>query len=201
MAKGQPTRDRTIERLLNAGEIVLGQKGFHGSSVAQICAQAAVSRSAFYANLEDKEELFLLLFDRHSEAQMRRIEEALQTAGSLNIVATLVAALGSLMSERNWALLSAEFTVHAGRRPDIAQRLTARDRQVASRLAALIREVSSRSVWETHGCDRSELLARAVVAAYEGVLTQWIVDPTVDIQGILAIALDHILRSPPGEEP
>jgi len=62
----------TRARLLNAAEQVFLRRGFQGSSVEEIAAEAGFTRGAFYSNFKSKEELFVELlqtrvYERYAE--------------------------------------------------------------------------------------------------------------------------------------
>jgi AcrR family transcriptional regulator len=54
---------QTRERLLEAAERVFLRRGFQGSSVEEISAEAGFTRGAFYSNFESKEQLFVELLN------------------------------------------------------------------------------------------------------------------------------------------
>jgi AcrR family transcriptional regulator len=62
----------TRQRLLDAAERVFLRRGFQGSSVEEIAADAGFTRGAFYSNFKSKDELFVELlhariYDRYAE--------------------------------------------------------------------------------------------------------------------------------------
>ncbi|GEN36458.1 TetR family transcriptional regulator [Aneurinibacillus danicus] len=60
-AKLEPRTQRgmkTKQKLLDAAEIVFGEKGFHQASIVDITQQAKVSMGTFYTYFESKEDIF-----------------------------------------------------------------------------------------------------------------------------------------------
>ncbi len=57
----------TLERLLDAAEAIIAEKGVENASVAEIAKRAESSIGAFYARFHDKEGLLRYLFDRFGE--------------------------------------------------------------------------------------------------------------------------------------
>lgn len=51
-------RTRRRHQLLEAGEAVFGDKGFHAATVRDICAQAGLTERYFYESFENREALF-----------------------------------------------------------------------------------------------------------------------------------------------
>jgi AcrR family transcriptional regulator len=67
----------TRERLLEAAEKVFLRRGFQGSSVEEIAAEAGFTRGAFYSNFKSKDELFVDLL--HARVYDQYAEVASQT--------------------------------------------------------------------------------------------------------------------------
>lgn len=74
---------QTRERLLEAAERVFLRRGFQGSSVEEISAEAGFTRGAFYSNFESKEKLFVeLLHQRVYEGYREMALESQTQEGS-----------------------------------------------------------------------------------------------------------------------
>lgn len=177
MAKGAQTRARSVQRFLDAGLEVFSQFGYQASSIEQICERASMSRGAFYSNFSDKETLFLELFDRHADRMLA------QTAAAVDAESTIEGVVRSLFGggtetkqdERQWFLLSAEFSIQASRNPVAAQRLADHDRAVVEKLSKIL---SSTLCSVDEEDPKIQLLARLTLAIYEGGMMQMVADPT-----------------------
>lgn len=67
---------QTKRKLLAAAETVFLRRGFEGSSVEEITAEAGFTRGAFYSNFDSKEELFFeLLADRAYKEYTRMLDQ------------------------------------------------------------------------------------------------------------------------------
>lgn len=66
---------QTRERLLEAAGRVFIRRGFVGSSVEEICAEAGYTRGAFYSNFESKQKMFVELLHARIFDGYRRILE------------------------------------------------------------------------------------------------------------------------------
>jgi AcrR family transcriptional regulator len=73
----QERSHKTLERLLEAGEVLISQKGYDRTSVAEICQLAGSSVGAFYARFPDKQALLHQLHDRFAEQAGATIDAAL----------------------------------------------------------------------------------------------------------------------------
>jgi AcrR family transcriptional regulator len=186
MPKG-PTKRRpqTTAALLDAAHDVFAERGFHGSSIGEICDRAGLTTGAFYSNYASKDALFFALFDRHSQRLVQRFGEIVSDA--LNAEDPL-ASLLELLAELNdhdpsWYLISTEYTLHAIRNPDTAKVLAEHDKQLRDELTELLRLLLKKS---GHKTDVDlDMLARLVVAIHEGGLAQSLVEPDALPSGAL----------------
>ncbi|WP_297618331.1 TetR/AcrR family transcriptional regulator [Nocardia sp.] len=135
-------RPITVAALLDAALALFAEQGFGATSIAEICARAGLTKGAYYSNFGDKDELFLALFDREWTVRLERLRLALPSGG--DPVATLSdpALLPSVVdeAERRWLLVSAEFGLHAVRRPALARMLLEHEARGRAALAALLTE-------------------------------------------------------------
>src|SRR5438094_10457784 len=64
----QQERSRqTLDRLLDAAEAIIAERGVDGANVADVATRAGSSIGAFYARFHDKEGLLRTLFERFGE--------------------------------------------------------------------------------------------------------------------------------------
>ncbi|MCS4255912.1 AcrR family transcriptional regulator [Rhodococcus erythropolis] len=177
MAKGAQTRARSVQRFLDAGLEVFGQFGYQASSIEQICERASMSRGAFYSNFSDKETLFLALFDRHADRMLARTAAAVDTELTIEGVVRTLFGVGTetKQEERQWFLLSAEFSIQASRNPVAAKRLADHDRAVVEKLSKILSSTLCSA--EEQDDPRIQLLARLALAIYEGGMMQMVAEP------------------------
>ncbi|WP_219107153.1 TetR/AcrR family transcriptional regulator [Austwickia sp. TVS 96-490-7B] len=70
------------EQLLGIGRTLFAQKGFEGTTVEEIAAQARVSKPVVYEHFGGKEGLYAVVVDREMEVLLGLITKALTSAGS-----------------------------------------------------------------------------------------------------------------------
>jgi len=75
----QVRSQQTLERLLDAAESLLIQKGFDNTTVADIARAAGSSVGAFYARFGDKENLLRCVFERFAREAEATVDAALKT--------------------------------------------------------------------------------------------------------------------------
>ncbi len=76
----QTRSQETLERILDAAEAVVSEKGFESATIAEIVAQAQSSIGAFYARFRDKESLLGCLHERFCDEAAATADAALDPA-------------------------------------------------------------------------------------------------------------------------
>jgi len=113
----------TLERILDASEILILERGLDAITIKDIARRAESSVGAFYARFADKEALLRTVFQRFSEQAEATIDLALspeqwQDADLEELLRTGIAFLLRVFRERG-RLISA-FTLRAAKDPDIS---------------------------------------------------------------------------------
>jgi AcrR family transcriptional regulator len=167
-------RAETRARLLDAAYRVFADKGFGRTRIEDICTAAGYTRGAFYSQFDSLDELFFSLYDERALLITNQVGDALADVdGPDTIEAALDRVAATLLLDRDWLLIKTDFLMHAARNPIVAQRLLHHRGQlraaIEQRLAATAAAPPSRlgTVAEA---------ARAVVAAYDGVSVQLLLD-------------------------
>lgn len=164
-------RPITVTALLDAALDLFAEQGYGTTSIPDICARAGLTKGAFYSNFPNKEALFLALLDRSWEQRATWLRRAIPDAETGTPDEDTLA---RLEIDRQWTLVSTEFSLHAIRRPDVAARLAEHERRVRAELALLVTEALERAGRiPTIPIDE---LARMVVAVSEGSDIQVLTD-------------------------
>ncbi|MGW0770487.1 TetR/AcrR family transcriptional regulator [Streptomyces sp. NPDC002676] len=173
-------RVRTRARLLDAAFAVFAAKGFGRVSIEEICEAAGFSRGAFYSNFATLDELFFALYRERAELIATQVADALAQDGpGLDVPAAVDRVTEVLLLDVDWLLVKTDFLVHAARDPAVAQSLL--DHRTRLREAIADRLFRARGHTELPAVlGDVDGAARAVVAAYDGVTTQLLLDKDVD---------------------
>ncbi|MER7572459.1 TetR/AcrR family transcriptional regulator [Streptomyces sp. NPDC126514] len=173
-------RVRTRANLLDAAFAVFAAKGFGRVSIEEVCEAAGYSRGAFYSNFGSLDELFFALYRQRADLIAEQVADALALDGpALDVPESVDRVTEVLLLDVDWLLVKTDFLVHAARDPAVAQSLL----EHRERLRAAIADRLGRATGHTRlpavfgGIDGA---ARAVVAAYDGVTTQLLLDKDVD---------------------
>jgi AcrR family transcriptional regulator len=189
-------RPRTIGALLDAALELFAEKGYGATSIPDICFRAGLTKGAFYSNFASKDALFLALLDRSWERRAAWIRRALPGAASTATEQSRPSDQATGAVDRQWTLISTEFSLYAIRHPDVAALLVEHERRVRSELAVLVAEAL-----ESKGrlpIIPAEDVARMIVAVTEGSDIQALTDSAAGVvvhqdEGERAVSalLDH----------
>ncbi|MFJ9376906.1 TetR/AcrR family transcriptional regulator [Streptomyces sp. NPDC101455] len=173
-------RVRTRANLLAAAFAVFATKGYGRVSIEEVCEAAGYSRGAFYSNFDSLDELFFALYQERAELIADQVSEAFALDGpDLDVPAAVDRVTDVLLLDLDWLLVKTDFLVHAARDPAVAQSLLdhrARLRAViADRLALAAGRFGLPTV-----LNHVDSAAHAVIAAYDGVTTQLLLDKDVE---------------------
>lgn len=199
----QARSQKTLERILEAAEALIIEKGVEATTVTEIARAAKSSVGAFYARFTDKEALLRTLIERFTEQAIATADSVLQPARWQGVpfeqvVHQSVSFMLGIFHERRW--LIAGFTVRAAQHPGISafgERLGVR---VAERVVELI-EIRGEPV--THPRPRAAvnfavwmvLSALEARALYRSELSQLVSDEVISAE-LTRMALSYLGISP-----
>lgn len=125
---GQAARSqRTRAALLYAAETIFARDGFEASRIEDISAEAGRSRGAFYANFENKTEVFLALRSLAARRRARAVKERIHgISGYAERYAAIHTYLLEEIHDHQTLLLQIEFKLFALRHPELLEDLAAR---------------------------------------------------------------------------
>ncbi|MET7575139.1 helix-turn-helix domain-containing protein [Streptomyces sp. NPDC005492] len=173
-------RVRTRANLLDAAFAVFAAKGFGRVSIEEVCEAAGYSRGAFYSNFGTLDELFFALYQERADLIADQVAGALALDGpDLDVPAAVDRVTDVLLLDLDWLLVKTDFLVHAARDAEVAQTLL--DHRARLRGAIAHRLIRARGRAELPAVlGDVDAAAHAVVAAYDGVTTQLLLDKDVE---------------------
>ena len=139
----QARSQKTLERILDAAEALIGETGAVSFTVSEVAKRARSSVGSLYARFRGKEALLRSVFERFLEQAMATVEDALtparwRGAPMVVIVESAVAFAVRVFDERR--PLIAAFTLAAAREPDMSALAERLAMAAADRLLVLARE-------------------------------------------------------------
>lgn len=188
-----PTKRRplTVAALNDSALALFTEHGFHATSIRDIVARAGLTRGAFYSNYQDKEELFLALYDQQIDRLLADLRAALLGGGpGPDLPSRLLRELaGRRQEDEGWFLLSMEFTLHAARHPDVARSLAEHEARLIDGLVELIESSPATAGHVPEVGPRD--LARLLVILHEGATAMRL---TEEARGSLAEFPEELLH-------
>ena len=169
-------RAETHANLMEAAFRVFADKGFGQVRIDDVCTAAGYTRGAFYSNFDTLEELFFTLYDESARLIAGQVTDAL-TARDINpgLEAIIERVTATLLLNRDWLLIKTDFLLHAARNPAVADRLAAHRQQLRTEIEKRLDGARDRLTLPDAIGDTSNA-ARAVVAAYDAVTVQLLLD-------------------------
>jgi AcrR family transcriptional regulator len=169
-------RAETRAKLIEAALRVFAAKGFGQVRIEDVCAAAGYTRGAFYSQFASLEELFFTLYDDRAQVIARQVTEALTVEDTIPwSEAVIDRVCATLLLDRDWLLIKTDFLLHAARHPDVADRLAHHRQWLRTAVENRLQGARERlTLPEAIGDIPSA--ARAVVAAYDGVAVQLLLD-------------------------
>lgn len=117
-AKKQDRAIVTRKRLTDAARRIFARDGYVNARVEDIAAAAGKSRGAFYANFQDKEDVFFAIFEEDLARDRERVTGPLSEASSSEErIDAMARHLASVIRDRSRMLLALEFKQYALRQP------------------------------------------------------------------------------------
>lgn len=169
-------RAETRANLMEAAFRVFADKGFGQVRIDDVCTAAGYTRGAFYSNFDSLEELFFTLYDESARLIAGQVTDAL-TARDINpgLEAVIERVTATLLLNRDWLLIKTDFLLHAARNPAVADRLAAHRQQLRIEIEKRLDGARDRLTLPEAIGDIPNA-ARAVVAAYDAVTVQLLLD-------------------------
>ncbi len=139
----QARSQRTLERILDSAEILISEKGFADTSVAELGCRAGSSVGAFYARFQDKDGLLHALYDRYLEQATATADDALdrerwKDSSVREIVSEVVRFLVAIYREQ--AGMIRAFVLRNRSDPEFQLRQERLSQYVSDKLTALLLE-------------------------------------------------------------
>ncbi|MGW7821018.1 TetR/AcrR family transcriptional regulator [Streptomyces puniciscabiei] len=173
-------RVRTRARLLQAAFEVFAAKGFGRVSIEEICDAAGFSRGAFYSNFATLDELFFALYQERADLIASQVADALAQDGPrLDVPASVDRVTEVLLLDVDWLLVKTDFLVHAARDEEVARVLLGHRARLREAIADRLFRARGHTEPPTVLGD-ADGAAHAVVAAYDGVTVQLLLDKDVE---------------------
>ena len=170
------------DQIIAAGLACFARSGYHATTMADVAAQAGVSKGTPYLYFDSKQALFLALHDQWDCGAGHRVDAAIaalpgnQRQSPRAVLRAVAAAIAAhVMSESETCRVLMEARALAAHEPAIATAVQAADARVYQRLEGLFAAGAAAGEWPA-GTDPA-LAARLFTAGLYGLMTQWHLAP------------------------
>src|SRR5262245_35120925 len=169
-------QEQTREQVIEAAARVFARRGYHRATVDEIASEAGFTIGALYSNFSRKEELFMAIADRQTEARVAEIEAMAEAteAGDPGADAT-ERIRGFLEADPDWPLLFYEFWSLSVRNPELEGELAKRRDAIRNALAKTLERIAARAGFELRF--PAPMLATAIAASINGLAFEHAADP------------------------
>jgi AcrR family transcriptional regulator len=186
----------TRRRLLAAAETIFARDGFEAARLEDIAALAGYTRGAFYANFEDKEDIFFALLEQWVARRIEEVNAVLEKQKSPQArLQALRDHYTHSRKDRRLVLLSLEFKLFAIRHPEAHARLRARHERLRACGGDFVRRVA-KSLGRALPIP-SSAAATGLGALSNALVLEHLFDQTAitdqDIRHVLGVVFDAIL--------
>jgi AcrR family transcriptional regulator len=189
------SKERTRTLLLEATRTCVSERGYEGTSIADIAERAGFSKGAFFSNFETKEDAFLEVLRQEKARDITALQMILQTPDPVVLSQVLDAYIDSLEQNRDCAILDIEMQLHAARHPAFQARYEALSAELRSALGHFVGKF-----FERHGkyvpMTEPEL-ADLFLSLFQGLMVRRVSDPGGHMRRVLqALMLSAPARAP-----
>ncbi|HLF79580.1 MAG TPA: TetR/AcrR family transcriptional regulator [Dehalococcoidia bacterium] len=172
------------QQILDASAACFARRGFHQTTMQDICLQSDLSPGAVYRYFRSKEEIIEAMC-AHGQRQNAEVIEGVRAQRSTadafdELIRIFFLELGDLRSFETCAL-NLELISEAPRNLHIREYLTETNREVREQFVGLIQQAQSGG--EIDPSLDAVSVARVMIAVYQGFITQRLVEPEIDVEG------------------
>lgn len=180
--------------LLKAAEAEFRSKGFQAASLADVATSAKLTKGAIFSNFRGKDDLFLQVLERHVQAMIERYRAEMIEAEVPEVALDRLAAflIQSAIDDGPWSAASAEFVLHASRRPETGAQLVKVRSHLRREVLALLRPLIDSGQADEARLERAVTLFFAIS---NGLTLESLGDPTRVDADVYRDALQRLLLS------
>ncbi len=182
-----PKRARTRAQLLDAAYELFAQRGLHGATLADVARRAGMTTGAIYGNFQNKEELFLAVFERFTFGVNAELRDGARFEGAsfrnqMRIIGEAV--IDFLRTAEASGVLFFEFHIYAATHPEFRAET---DRRTIARYRAIAQH------WRRHISEADakmpiERFVAVIDAMIDGLICQWMLTPSVVSDDVIMAA-------------
>lgn len=180
MRRTKEEAEQTKQALLDAALLIFSRDGFTASRLADIAAEASVTRGAIYHHFENKANLYLALLERAEAEQQTVMLAAIEEGGTIaeitrRIMERTFAALAHRPTFRRVMALSLFKVADSEELEDLVEKRQQEAVTLIESIAGIIAQGVTAGDFHTDLDPRTA--ARAFIAYQQGVTRLWLANP------------------------
>jgi AcrR family transcriptional regulator len=167
------------QQILDAAAACFTRNGFHQTTMQDICEQADLSPGAVYRYFRSKTEIIQAMCFRGQMEDVETIRTAMTEGTTLAVFEELIRSFFNELDNREICALTVELLAEARKDDVILDSIRSGWQAIRAPLAEIIRRAQSRG--EIDPSLDAAAVATVMMALYQGLLNQKLVDPETDI--------------------
>ena len=170
------------QQILDAAAACFSRRGFHQTTMQDICEEAGLSPGAVYRYFRSKEELIEGISGLRQQQNADAIQAAIDKGNTIDALDELIRYFFIEVEPDMWqgtCALLLETIAEAPRNETVRSVLQRNNGHIRTELTKLI--IDSQAKGEFNASLDPEAIARVMMALYQGFVTQRLVDPDFDV--------------------
>jgi AcrR family transcriptional regulator len=185
-AKVGGKRERTRARLIEAASHVIGEKGFHETTLDEVAARAGMTRGAIYGNFKNREDLFLEVVKQRWEPIIPNFKPGGTFREQMRAIGRAVVAAAPVRQKSAVGALS--FQLFALTHPEMRKRISRQNAEIYRLMAAgLIQFISAEELPMP-----AERFVRVLHALTDGLLVTRFLTPDLITDEVILSAFEML---------
>jgi AcrR family transcriptional regulator len=172
-------------QIMDAAAACFCRKGFHHSTMQDICRQADMSPGAVYRYFCSKEEIIESMLRERQGATAAIIEAVRERGSTLQVLDELSDVFFSNLENTQACALSVELWAEALRSPRVKELLLNELRNVSTPFMEIVRNAQERG--EINPALDAEATAQVMISFFDGLILQKATDSSVDVSQYVAV--------------
>ena len=169
------------QQILDAAAACFGRRGFHQTTMQDICTEADLSPGAVYRYFTSKEAIIQAMCSRGHNEDAELIHGAMQLDGTLDIFDELIRIFFAGVEDRELCVMMIELSSEARHNQFIAESLRESQEQVLEPLRGFVARAQARGEIDP-GLDTAAV-ANVMLGVYQGLVLQKLQTPDMDVEG------------------
>jgi len=176
------------QQILDAAAACFARRGFHQTTMQDICTHAELSPGAVYRYFHSKDEIIEAACQAIQGQSLDATNEAMERGSTQEVLEELLRLffleLEDLLSAEHCAL-NVELIAEAPRSEAVRDMLQAKLHVISEQFASFVSKAQARG--DINPDLEPESVARTMIGLFHGFITQKLVEPDLDVQGYCAV--------------